>query len=64
MARPKLSDGETVRLHMKMPEDLMSSIEDWRFENRIQSNSEAIRQLIERGLQAGLSNHFTQQEAA
>lgn len=51
MARPKLGEGETVRLHMKLPDELMNRIEAWRYDNRIPSNSEAIRQLIERALE-------------
>ncbi len=35
-----------------MEEDLLKRIDDYRFENRINSRSEAIRQLIERGLKA------------
>jgi metal-responsive CopG/Arc/MetJ family transcriptional regulator len=35
-----------------MEEDLLKRIEDYRFENRINSRSEAIRTLIEAGLKA------------
>jgi len=33
-----------------MAEDLLKRIDDYRFENRINSRSEAIRRLIEEGL--------------
>jgi hypothetical protein len=47
MARPKTM--ETRKL-VSLPADLAQAIEDFRFENRIGSESEAIRRLIEAGL--------------
>lgn len=51
MARPKLGEGDTVRLHMVLPDELMNRITEWRYDNRLPSSSEAIRQLIERALE-------------
>jgi metal-responsive CopG/Arc/MetJ family transcriptional regulator len=35
---------------LTLPEELFKKIEDYRFDNRIGSRSEAVRQLIEKGL--------------
>ena len=37
---------------VSLPPDLEKAVEDYRFENRIASESEAIRRLIELGLEA------------
>jgi len=50
MARPRLGDSETKRLQMVITEDELRAIEDWQFENRIASKSEAIRRLVQIGL--------------
>jgi len=41
---------EKPRIILVMEEDLMQRIEDFRYENRIPTRSEAVRQLIKRGL--------------
>lgn len=43
--------SERVQLFMTPSE--VQSIDDWSFENRVRGRSEAIRQLIEAGLNAG-----------
>lgn len=50
MARPKLGDSESKRLQMVITEDELKAIEDWQFENRVPSKSEAIRRLVQIGL--------------
>lgn len=40
------------RILISFPEPLLAEIEDWRFAARMPSRSEAIRQLIRRGLDA------------
>ena len=35
---------------MIFPEDLLNKVEDYRYENRIPTRTEAIRQLLEKGL--------------
>jgi len=35
---------------MIFPEELLKRVEDYRYENRIPSRTEAIRQLLEKGL--------------
>jgi hypothetical protein len=50
MARPKLGDSETERLHMKISADEVLAIDDWRYANRIPSRSEAVRRLVQIGL--------------
>lgn len=50
MARPKLGDSETERLHVKITSSEIKAIDDWRFENRLPSRSEAVRRLIQIGL--------------
>ena len=43
---------EKPKIILVMEEDLLNRIDDFRFENRINSRSEAIRRLIEEGLKA------------
>lgn len=50
MARPKLGDSDTERLHLKITADEIKAIEDWRYENRVPSRSEAVRRLVQMGL--------------
>lgn len=45
MARPKLGESESKRLQMVITEDELKAIDDWRFENRVPSRSEAVRRL-------------------
>lgn len=45
MARPKLGDSDTERLHIKITADEIKAIEDWRYANRVPSKSEAVRRL-------------------
>lgn len=41
----------TVRKVVNLPRDLWSRIEDYRFDNRIKTEADAMRQLIELGLE-------------
>ena len=41
---------EKQRILITLDEDLLKRIDDFRFENRINSRSEAVRRLIEEGL--------------
>lgn len=50
MARPKLGDSDTERLHLKITQDELTAIDDWRFGNRVPSRSEAVRRLCRIGL--------------
>lgn len=43
---------EKPKIILVMEENLLTRIDDFRFENRVNSRSEAIRQLIEAGLEA------------
>ena len=52
MARPRLSEGGTERLHMVISADEMAAIEDWRYAHRVPSKSEAIRRLCQIGITA------------
>lgn len=47
MARPKLGEGETERLHVKITADEIEAIDEWRYTNRIPTRSEAVRRLIQ-----------------
>ncbi|RLL73828.1 hypothetical protein D8666_14550 [Ochrobactrum soli] len=49
MARPKLGESETERLHIKITKDELEAIDDWRYANRVPSRSEAVRRLIQIG---------------
>lgn len=50
MARPKLGDSETERLHVKITADEIKAIDDWRYANRVPSRSEAVRRLCRMAL--------------
>lgn len=55
MARPKLGDSDTERLHVKITAHELDAIDDWRYTNRIPSRSEAVRRLVQIGLQSDRS---------
>jgi len=64
MARPKLGDTETERMQLKITAAEVEAIDDWRFENRIPSRSEAVRRLCQIGVQTSsatpsLTKHTT-----
>lgn len=42
----------TVRKLISLPRELMARIEDYRFSQRVKSEAEAMRRLIEAGLEA------------
>ncbi|OCJ67624.1 hypothetical protein A6U97_02555 [Agrobacterium tumefaciens] len=50
MARPKLGDTDTERMQLKITAAEIEAIDDWRFENRIPSRSEAVRRLCQIGV--------------
>ena len=52
MARPRLSEGGTERLHMVISAEEVTAIEDWRYRHRVPSKSEAIRRLCQIGITA------------
>ncbi|MBX6745234.1 MAG: hypothetical protein IRY87_24630 [Acetobacteraceae bacterium] len=51
----------TVRKLVSLSRPLVQAIEDFRFQNRIKTESEAIRRLIELGLQAAKRPHGKQE---
>jgi hypothetical protein len=53
MARPKIGD---TRKMVTLPAELARAIEDYRFTNRMKTEAEAIRQLIELGLRAAVES--------
>lgn len=55
MARPTLGDGPSERIQMVISTEDLSNIDDWRFDNRVQSRSEAIRLLCKLALLRGVS---------
>jgi hypothetical protein len=50
MARPRLGESDTERLHMKITKDELADIDAWRYANHIPSRSEAVRRLTQIGL--------------
>lgn len=50
MARPRLGESETKRVQLVITEEELTAIENWRFDKRIPSKSEAIRRLCQIGL--------------
>jgi metal-responsive CopG/Arc/MetJ family transcriptional regulator len=50
---------EKPKIILVMEDDLLTRIDDFRFGNRINSRSEAIRRLIEEGLKASISSKST-----
>ncbi|KQT60380.1 MULTISPECIES: hypothetical protein [unclassified Aureimonas] len=55
MARPKLGEGDTQRLQLKISDEELKAIDDWRFANRVESRSEAVRRLCQIGLQVDIN---------
>jgi metal-responsive CopG/Arc/MetJ family transcriptional regulator len=56
---------EKAKILITLEDTLLTHIDDYRFDNRINSRSEAIRRLIESGLQAsGTSNTKTNKKDA
>lgn len=51
MARPKLGVGDTERLQLKISSNELEMIENWRFEKRVPSRSEAVRRLVQIGIE-------------
>ena len=51
MARPKVLD-DVKRKMVSLPAELAQAVEDYRFANRLKTEAEAIRRLIEAGLGA------------
>ena len=47
-----VNTNTTVRKMLLMPREPLQAIEDYRFENRIRTESQAIHRLIELGLKA------------
>lgn len=45
-------EKKTKLINISLTQEKLTQIDDWRFENRIMSRSEAIRLLIEIGLKA------------
>jgi hypothetical protein len=52
MARPKLGETDTERMQLKITAAEITAIDDWRFENRVPSRSEAVRRLVQLGIRA------------
>jgi len=48
-----MADDKDPRIITPMPQEMVSRIDDYRFANRIPSRAEAIRRLVEKGLNAG-----------
>ncbi|PRD40665.1 hypothetical protein C5748_25715 [Phyllobacterium phragmitis] len=52
MARPKLGETDTERMQLKITRAEIEAIDDWRFANRVPSRSEAVRRLVQIGIQS------------
>ncbi len=50
--KPKQDEQKTERFNMFMSPSEMKAIDDWAWENKIRSKSEAVRRLVQIGLQA------------
>ena len=48
--------SQKPKLILVIEDELMEKIDDFRFDNRIQSRSEAVRRLIQKGLEAEKDN--------
>jgi hypothetical protein len=59
--RPKEMDTRKI---VSLPAQLAQAIEDYRFNNRVKTEAEAIRQLIEAGLKANVDNPIRGRKAA
>jgi metal-responsive CopG/Arc/MetJ family transcriptional regulator len=58
-----MEDEKDPRIITPMSKALIAIIDDFRFAERMPSRAEAIRRLIERGLQATQKNKSSEQEA-
>lgn len=45
-------ENKTVRLHVLISPSELKAIDDWRFANRLGTRGEAVRQLIQRSINA------------
>jgi len=52
MARPRLGEDIAERFQLVITREELQAIEEWRFANRVASNSEAIRRLVKLGMAA------------
>jgi len=52
MARPRLGESPTTRMNLVITAVEIKAVDDWRFENRVPTRSEAIRRLIEIALKS------------
>jgi hypothetical protein len=50
MARPRLGEGKTERVHLVITDAEVAAIESWRYKNKVPSKSEAIRRLCQIGI--------------
>lgn len=50
MKKPEPVDATPIRIHVVVSPELLKRLEDYRFTNRIRSQSEALRVLLEKGL--------------
>lgn len=46
-----INQDKNINIMVAMPKELVKQIEDYQFNNRIKNRSEAIRQLIVKGLE-------------
>jgi metal-responsive CopG/Arc/MetJ family transcriptional regulator len=52
LSLPAMPNEKDPRVILPMPRELLQAVDDFRFDNRIDSRAEAIRQLLRRGLDA------------
>jgi metal-responsive CopG/Arc/MetJ family transcriptional regulator len=56
-----MDELNSERIITPMPKSLVTAVDDYRFSNRMPSRAEAIRRLIEMGLEAAASKSTQQQ---
>ena len=52
-----------IRVQLMIDEELLKKVEDFRYSNRIPSKSEAIRMLIEKGLESLKASQDTKEDS-
>ncbi len=45
-----MADQEQVRVPVLFPKEELAALDDWQFANRVKTRSEAIRELVRRGV--------------
>jgi metal-responsive CopG/Arc/MetJ family transcriptional regulator len=60
---PRMPNEKDPRVILPMPRELLQAVDDFRFDNRFDSRAEAIRQLLQLGLNAAAKTEPPKRQA-